>query len=99
MKFAPLALAAALMVAGASYADAATRSVNTTGPKGNTVNRTGAASCSGGSCSSNSVVTGPRGKSATRSGTTSCSGGQCSGGATYTGPAGNSVKRSRGTSF
>ena len=82
-----LALAAGLMIAGASFADAATRSTSTTGPRGYTAGKTTTGSCSGGRCTSNSVATGPRGNSASRSGSTSCSGGTCSGTATYTGPA------------
>jgi hypothetical protein len=96
--FAPL-IATALLLAGATTADAYTRSSSTTGPNGGKYSSSGAGSCSGGKCSSSQSATGPRGNSASRSGNTSCSGGTCSGGATYTGPAGNQVKRSRSTSF
>jgi hypothetical protein len=100
MKFAaPFALGAAMMFASVSFAEAASRSVNTTGPAGYTVNRTTTGSCYGGSCSSRTTWTGPRGLTATRSGNTSCANGSCSGSATYTGPYGNVVKRSRSSSF
>lgn len=87
---APLAVAAAVLMAGTSFAHAFSRSGSTTGPAGRTVSSQGSGSCSGGSCSSGQSVTGPRGNSASRSGNTSCSGG-----ATFTGPAGRTGTRTR----
>lgn len=92
--FAPAALAIALMVAGASTADAGwSRSGGGTGPRGNSWNSTGSGSCSGGTCTSNQTYTGPRGTT-TRSRSTTCSGGTCKHTGTVTGPNGNGVTRS-----
>lgn len=92
-SLAPVALAMTLMAAGASSADAWSRSSQGTGPRGNSWNSSTTGNCSGGTCSRTRTVNGPRGTS-TRTGSTSCTGGTCSHTGTVTGPYGNSVTRS-----
>lgn len=96
-RFSTIAAAAALMLAGATAADAQgwTRNSSTTGPNGGKWSSSGSGSCVGGTCASSQKATGARGNSVTRSGTTSCANGQCSGTATYTGPGGNTATRTR----
>lgn len=93
--YAPLCLAAALVVVGASFAEAGwSRSSGGTGPRGRTWSSTGSGSCAGGTCSSSQTRTGPNGGTVTRSGSTSCSGGTCEHSATRTGPNGGTATRS-----
>jgi hypothetical protein len=94
-KFAPFAIAAAVMILGASSAEAGwKRNKLVTGPNGGTIATVGTGSCANGSCSSTQSKTGPLGNTAVRSGTTSCDGqGNCTSGATLTGPAGKQIKR------
>lgn len=92
---APFALAAVLLVAGASIAEAGwSRKASGTGPRGNSWSSTGSGSCYGGSCSSAQTFTGPAGGTTTRSGNTTCAGGTCNHSATVTGPNGNGYTRS-----
>jgi hypothetical protein len=98
IRLTPIALATAMLFSSASFAEAATRSTGTTGPRGDTARKSTIGSCSGKSCASTSTAAGPRGHTATRSGASSCAGGSCSGAATYSGPAGNSLTRTRGAS-
>lgn len=91
---APFAVATAMMVAGASTADAYSRSSSSAGPAGISRGSSGSGSCSGGRCASQQSYTSPRG-TGTRSGTTSCAGGTCAGSATYTGAGGRTATRNR----
>lgn len=95
--FAPAAVAMTLLAAGASFAEAGSRSVTTIGPNGGTVTRQGTVKCEYGVCTSSQTLTGVNGNVYTRSGSTSCANGTCSGSAVYKGPAGKTVKRYRYT--
>jgi hypothetical protein len=96
-RFSTFAAAAALMLAGATAADAQgwSRNSSTTGPNGGKWSSSGSGSCAGGTCSSSQKATGPHGNSVTRNGATSCANGKCSGTATYSGPRGNTATRTR----
>jgi hypothetical protein len=95
-KITPLAVAAALMIVGASSAEAGwKRNKVLTGPYGGTVVTNGSGSCANGVCTSAQTKTGPYGNTATRNGAISCDGlGNCASNATITGPAGKKFKRS-----
>lgn len=96
--FAPLAIAAAFMVAGAASASAQegwSRSKTVTGPNGGVYSAQGSGSCSGSHCSSTQRWTGPAGNTVTREGSTGCRGAWCRTTATYTGPNGGTATRAR----
>lgn len=97
-RFAPFALTAAFIVAGATAASAQqgwSRSKTVTGPNGGVYTAQGSGSCSGGHCSSTQRWTGPEGNTVMRSGSTGCRGAWCRTTATYTGPNGGNATRSR----
>jgi hypothetical protein len=92
---APITLALAFLLAGASMAEAGwSRKGSGVGPRGGTWSSTGSGSCAGGSCASTQTFTGPAGGTTTRHGSTTCSGGTCNHSATVTGPNGNGYTRS-----
>ena len=67
-----------------------------TGPQGQTMTRSGSASCADGSCTRSGSVTGPQGQTATRNRTASRTApGQWSAQSTATGRHGGTVTRSR----
>lgn len=97
-RFAPLALGAVFMVAGATAAsahDSWSRSKTVVGPHGGVYSAQGSGSCAGNRCSSTQRWTGPAGNTVSRSGTTGCRGAWCRTTARYTGPNGGSATRSR----
>lgn len=97
-RFAPLALTAAFLVAGATAASAQaswSRSKTVVGPHGGVYTAQGSGSCAGNRCSSTQRWTGPAGRTITRSGSTACRGAWCRTTATYTGPHGGTATRGR----
>jgi hypothetical protein len=86
-------IAAMVMAAGASSAEAWTRSGGGSGPRGSW-SSSGSGGCAGGSCGHTSSFTGVRGNTYTNTGSTSCAGGSCTHTGTTTGPYGGTVSRS-----
>ncbi len=94
-RFAPVTLAAVIVLAGIGAAEAGWKRQGTvTGPYGGTVTSSGSGSCVNGVCSSNQTVTGPNGGVAVRKRTTTCYEGVCTSNGTITGPAGKVIRRS-----
>src|SRR5438552_2615672 len=86
-------VAAMVMAAGASSAEAWTRSGGGSGPRGSW-SSSGSGGCAGGSCGHTSSFTGVRGNTVTNTGSTTCAGGTCTHTGTTTGPYGGTVNRS-----
>jgi len=87
------AIAAMVMAAGASSANAWTRAGGGSGPRGSW-SSSGSGGCAGGSCNHTSSFTGVRGNTITNTGSTTCAGGSCTHTGTTTGPYGGTVSRS-----
>ena len=85
-----VALAGAMLLAGAAVADARdwSRERTVIGPYGGVRSFAGEGRCANGACESRQRWTGPHGGSVTREGWSQCAGGRCEGGALYTGPRG-----------
>jgi hypothetical protein len=87
-----LAIAAIVMAAATSNAEAWTRSASGSGPRGSW-SSTSSGGCAGGTCSHSGSLTGPYGGTYNNAGSTTCAGGSCTHTQTLTGPQGGTINR------